>query len=258
MPQCAGCEKFLLTKDRYCRDCRQKIADGLMTPIKEETISEEEIARKKLVARLLRQRERAEDERVIEDADKWRVSGYVENMATQHWDGLKRLTQMQETITKKEFDRYVMDDLNHRISFLKFATICNAKYFLITNDTMVSVDRIGIDKDIGLEVEAIIKPLVSGTVPIRDLDCYMDLPSVKIPWTDWLVYSTLMKWSRKLDVGLSSTKRKLAVPLVAPFGLLDPETVNVGPRQRKYFVPDDLDDLDLLLESIIEWNDLEL
>lgn len=257
MPQCAGCNKFLLTKDRYCRDCKQKIADGLLIPVEDEIVSEEEIARKRLVAMLLKQKESEEDERDLEDEQKWRVSGFVENMAAQHWDGLKRLTQMQEIITKKEFDRCVMDDFKYHISFLKFAIICNARFFLISNDTLVSVDRLGIDKKIGMEVERIIEPLVSKTMPIRDLNCFADLPRVKTTWTDWLVYSTLMKWSRKLDVGLSSTKMKLAVPLVAPYGLMDPSAVDVSPRQRKYFVADDLDDLDLLLESIIEWDDIE-
>ncbi len=257
MPQCAGCNKFLLTKDRYCRDCKEKIASGLLIPIEEEIDSEEELQRKKLVAELRKKKEREEDELAQGDRQKWKVSGLVENMASQHWDGLKRLTQMQGIITKKEFDSCVMDDFKRRISFLKFATICNAKFFLISNDMMVSVDRLGIDKRIGLEVEEIIKPLVSETIPIQELNCYADFPRINASWTDWLVYSTLLRWSSRLDVGLSSKKAKITVPLVAPYGQLNPETVEVSPRQRKFFVVDDLDNLDLLLEEMIEWQDIE-
>ena len=257
MPRCAGCSTFLLTNDKYCRACKQKIADGLLISQGEESESEEESARKKLVAQLLKQKEREEDDRDLETVQQWKVSGYVESMASQHWDGLKRLAHTQEIITKKEFNRYVLDDFRYRVSFLKFAIICNAKFFLLTNDTMVSVDRLGLNREKGLEVEKIVFPLVKETMPIRDLNCFTDLPRIMVSWTDWLVYSTLMKWSRKLDVGLSSTKTKLAVPLVAPRGQMDPETVDVSPRQRKYFVEDDLDNLDLLLESIIGWDDLE-
>ena len=257
MPQCAGCSTFLLTKDKYCRVCKQKIADGLLIPLEEESESEEEIARKKLVARLLKQKEREEDDRDLESVQQWKVSGYIESMASQHWDGLKRLAHTQEIITKKEFNRCVMDDFKYHISFLRFATICNAKFFLLTNDTMVSVERLGLDQRKGLEVERIIIPLVKETLPVRDLKCCGELPRIRVSWTDWLVYSTLMKWSRKLDVGLSSTKMKLAVPLVALRGHMDPGAVDVSPRQRKYFVEDDLDNLDLLLESIIGWEDLK-
>lgn len=256
MPRCAGCDRFLLTQDKYCRECTQKIADGLLIPLSEETVSEEEIARKKLVARLLKQKEREEDEHFREVAENWKVSGYVETIASQHWEGLRRLTHTQEIITRDEFNRCVMDDFRHHVSFLKFAIICNSKFFLLMNDTMVSVDKLGIDKRKGYMVEELVVPLVGETMPIRDLNCFADLPRVNTSWTDWLVYSTLLKWSKKLDVGLSSMKFKQAVPLVAPHGLLNPEDIDVSPRQRKYFVEDDLDDLDFLLENIISWDDI--
>ena len=42
MPKCAGCNTYLLTKEIYCKACKKKIADGLLTPVEDAPASEEE------------------------------------------------------------------------------------------------------------------------------------------------------------------------------------------------------------------------
>ena len=266
MPQCAGCSKYLLTKDVYCRECQAKIARGEMVDFR-QTLSDEEKAkqeqeriaeeqRMKLVRRLVRENERREDARSYEETQKWKISGYVENLQVQIYN-LRDSLRLNDEITKSVYSQCVMDSFNRKLPFLKFAVYCNEKYFLVSNSRMVSISKLGIDQRIAEEVEKIVRPHIAQTMPVRDLNCFGELPQINEKWTDWLVYSTLLKWSKKLSVGLSSYREVNAVPLVAPVGLLDPSSVVVDPRQRKYFVVDDLSDLDQLLEELIEWKDLQ-
>ena len=165
--------------------------------------------------------------------------------------------KMNDEITSSKYSQCVLDDFYRRFPFLKFAVYCNEKYFLVSNTKMVSISKLGINERIAKDVEEIISPRVSKTVLLRDLDCYTLLPSINVDWSDWLVFSTLLKWSSKLSVRLSSYSEKKAAPLVAPKGLLDFSDLVIDGRQRKYFVPDDLEDLDRLLEPVIEWKDIQ-
>lgn len=162
-------------------------------------------------------------------------------------------------------DEILIDDLSvylksiglDRLSQLSIAKACDDKFFLVTNMKLVAIKKLGIDERIAEKVETIILPHVSGTMPIRDLPCFPDLPMIEIGWTDWLVYSTLRKWSTRLTVGESYNQIRLAVPLIAKAGEYDTSVVFYDSKQQETFSADDLSNLDELLEDMIDWDDLD-
>lgn len=177
---------------------------------------------------------------------------------------IKRPSQrLREFIYSK--DEVLIDDLSaylkeiglDKLSQLSIAKACDDKFFLISNTRLVAIDKLGINEQIAEKVESIILPYVSGTMPIRDLPCFPNLPMIKEGWTDWLVYSTLRKWSSKLTVGESYNQIRLAVPLIAKNGEYDSSVVFVDSKQQTSFSTDNLDNLDELLEEMIDWEDLD-
>lgn len=74
---------------------------------------------------------------------------------------------------------------------------------------------------------------------------------MNVPWTDWLLYSILNKWSKVFDVGPSNSQLRQAVPLIAPKGKLDIRPfVNLSVYDNMRLA-DDLNNIDDLLEDII-------
>ena len=102
-------------------------------------------------------------------------------------------------------------------------------------------------------MEDIISDSISETTLVKNLSIWADLPSIKVPWTEWLIYSVIFKWGTKLVAATTSNQFRLSVPLVAPVDNFDPSAfkdVDKGDSSVS-FVADDLSDMDSLLEDII-------
>ena len=139
-------------------------------------------------------------------------------------------------------------------SLLEYVNSCNDRFLLRDAYMMVSIESTGITGPVARETEAIIAQEVRGTQPISQLTCWRRLPEIAIPWTDWLIYSTLKKWGSKLAVATSSSQLRMAVPLVAP-----PDKMDSGafkdialdlPGQAVEI--DDLDRIDDLIAGLID------
>ena len=67
------------------------------------------------------------------------------------------------------------------------------------------------------------------------------------------MYSVLRKWSNKLDVAVTSSQFKLAMPLVAPKGGLTPEVIKQFENTEKEEIvyADDLSKIDDLIADAI-------
>jgi hypothetical protein len=104
-----------------------------------------------------------------------------------------------------------------------------------------------------LKVESIILNTISETTPVKNLSIWAELPTINIPWTEWLVYSVIFKWGTKLLAATSSNQFRLSVPLVAPVDNYDPSAFKDMDKgdSSVSFVADDLSDMDSLLEDII-------
>lgn len=139
-------------------------------------------------------------------------------------------------------------------SFLEYINSCNDRFLLRDIYTIVSIESVGVNETIAREIENMIVQEVNEAQPIASLTCWNYLPTISIPWTDWLVYSVLYKWGKQLSVATSSNQLRMAVPIVAPLGKIDLSTfkdssIDLPNRQIKI---DDLDKIDDLIADLID------
>ena len=131
---------------------------------------------------------------------------------------------------------------------LDFINSFNDNNLLISAKEFAKISYIGVSKSVCEEIEMLIKDEVRDVTRIRDLSSIYKLNKVNVPWTDWLIYSVVNKWSEKYEVGTTSNQFKLALPLIAPKGKLDKSKVNeTNSKQSDFKIQiDDLDDLENL------------
>ena len=81
------------------------------------------------------------------------------------------------------------------------------------------------------------------------------LPKLNIPWTEWLIYSVLLKWGKNTDLSVTNKYFYYAHPVVAPKGKLDISDVNIdeiSTTGNDEFIIDDLDNIDDLIADAID------
>lgn len=140
---------------------------------------------------------------------------------------------------------------------VEFINSLDDKFLFLDNDTLASIDDIGVDSNIASKVESYIYDEISGTVLIRDLKCINSFPKINVPWNEWLIYSVLHKWSKKLEVSLSSSQLRQSLPLVAKVGVMDVSKYRDTSTQPTRVQVDNMADIDELLASILTDNMLE-
>ena len=166
---------------------------------------------------------------------------------------LHDLIYSNDKFTVTEISEFGRENHFQIYSLLEYVNDCNDKFLLIDDDTMMKIELTGIDENIANQVENIILNSISETTPIKNLSIWAELPSIDIPWTEWLIYSVIFKWGTKLLSATSSNQFRLSVPLVAPIDNYDPtafKDINKGDTTGS-FVADDLSDMDALLENIM-------
>lgn len=138
-------------------------------------------------------------------------------------------------------------------SMIEYANMCNDEYLLIDRDTLMRIEKVGITAEDAAEIDSCVAQNISQTTPIHQLDIWGALPNLNVSWTDWLLYSVLNKWGKQVSAGTSSNQMKMAVPLVAPAGVLNTDEFRdlVASNQPTTIRLDDLDNVDELLEDII-------
>lgn len=143
-------------------------------------------------------------------------------------------------------------------SILELINECNDEYLLINAATMMKIESIGITKEIAEKIDKLVADEIISTTPIFKLQIWDKFPQINVPWTDWLLYSTLNKWGHKVSVSTSSNQFRMAVPLVAPVGKMDTAAfADVVPSKDNLVKIDNLDDIDSLLEDILADDILE-
>lgn len=158
-----------------------------------------------------------------------------------------------DEFTVSEISRFCKDNHFQINSLLEYVNGCNDEFLLVNDDTMMRISRTGIDEAVAHQVENIILESICETTPVKNLMVWAELPAVKVPWTEWLIYSVIIKWGTKLRAATSSNQFRLSVPLVAPVDNFDPSAFkdidkNDSPAA---FVADDLSNMDSLLEEIM-------
>lgn len=166
---------------------------------------------------------------------------------------LHDLIYSSDEFTVSEISEFNRDNHFQINSLLEYVNGCNDEFLLVDGDTMMKIERTGIDESIALQVENIIFDAISETTPVKNLSVWSDLPTIKVPWTEWLIYSVIFKWGTKLLAATSSNQFRLSVPLVAPVDNYDPSAFKDMEKDDSSvsFVADDLSDMDSLLEDIM-------
>ena len=166
---------------------------------------------------------------------------------------LHDLIYSNDKFTVTEISEFGRENHFQIYSLLEYVNDCNDEFLLIDDDTMMKIELTGINENIANQVENIILNSISETTPIKNLSIWAELPSINIPWTEWLIYSVVFKWGTKLLSATSSNQFRLSVPLVAPIENYDPtafKDIDKGDTAGS-FVADDLSDMDALLEDIM-------
>ena len=155
-------------------------------------------------------------------------------------------------------DEFAISDIKefckeHRFqiqSLLDYGNACNDRFFWRDKYTIVSIESTGITESISQTVDEIIAAEVSCTQPISQITCWHRLPRIVVPWTEWLIYSAINKWGRRLTVATSSNQLRMAVPLIAPQGEMAADAFKEMPAESTQI--DDLDNIDDLIADFIE------
>ena len=158
-------------------------------------------------------------------------------------------------------DKFTISDISEFIkenhfqiqSLLEYVNSCNDQFLLVDDNTMMKIDRIGITNDLADEIDDIVATNVLETTPISQLLLWNELPSVAVPWTDWLLYSVMNKWGKKVAVATTSNQFRLSAPLISPAGKMDTSVFENfdKPMESPITQVDNLDNIDELLEDII-------
>ena len=136
-------------------------------------------------------------------------------------------------------------------SLLEYINTLNDKYLFRDQDTLATCEEIGVDSNIANNVESMICEEITHTTAIRELKCFNAFPNIRVPWNEWLLYSVLKKWSKRLDVAMSNAQIRQAIPLVSLIGEMDTERYKgISNKPVRYGVID-LDDIDSLFADIL-------
>lgn len=142
-------------------------------------------------------------------------------------------------------------------STIVYINSLNDKFMMRDINFIASITSLGVSEEITRKIEAIITGEIAGTTPIRNMTCVGRFPKITGNWSEWLIYSCLLKWSDKLDVALSSGQLRQSIPLVSLKGQMDLthfKNLSVAPVRIKI---DDMNDIDELLSGIITEDMLE-
>lgn len=149
-------------------------------------------------------------------------------------------------------------------NIVRVLTTFNDRYYIYNKECIIPIADTGITESCKQQmVHALSMELMSRKcVAIRDLESFSTLPRVDVQWTEWLVYSVLKQMNvATITVTLSSNRFKDAIPIVAMIG--EDTAENICKASCRHFDTDsisnevdNLDNLDLLLENIIDFNDL--
>lgn len=138
--------------------------------------------------------------------------------------------------------------------------------FVLKNKTqLIKIEKIGINQNVIQKILELIQFEVfdNKCMAIRDLECICDFPRIDVPWDEWLIFSLIRKYGKKIDAILTSNQYKTAIPIICESGYGDPKKIeSIAQRYHGYesmgldngnvlddFNNDELDDELLLLED---------
>lgn len=170
---------------------------------------------------------------------------------TRTFDQLHEMVEESDVIQLAEIVSVARENHFQVNSILEFANSCNNTHLLLNDKELAAIDYIGLSEGLAREVESYVFNAIDGTVYVSDLQCIRSFPRLSVPWTEWLVYSVLNKWSELLEVAVTSTTFKQAKAVVARKGELDISQICEKEYVDGTYTPDNLDDIDELISDIL-------
>ena len=166
---------------------------------------------------------------------------------------LKMMMAEKNSITVDEIMNFAR--MHHFVIYniLDFIDSCNETHLLVNDMDVKRIEVIGMDETIAFFIENKICKEIQGTMPISNLQCINEFPKICVPWTEWLIYSVIKKWSLCLEVAPSANQFRQAIPLIAPKGELKRDNFeNIDKRKIGNMVmADDIEDIDNLISDYV-------
>jgi len=106
-------------------------------------------------------------------------------------------------------------------SKLDFINSFNYEYLLVNKYTLANIEHIGLSALVYNKIEDQLSSCVVGTIRIGDLLARLSLPTIKVDWDEWLIYSAVNKWSNRFEVATSTRTYINAVPLLSIKGKMN-------------------------------------
>lgn len=170
---------------------------------------------------------------------------------TRTFDQLHEMVEVSDSIQLADVAAMARENHFQVNSILEFANSCNKTHLLGNDKDLVAIEQTGVTEEIAKEIEKYIHEEIVETVYISEMKCISKFPKINIPWTEWLIYSVIKKWSSLLEVGVTSTTFKQAKAVVAPLGMLQLEGLDAATISGDIFMPDNMDDIDELISNIV-------
>ena len=117
---------------------------------------------------------------------------------------MDELLRNADEITLAEINEYAREIHFGINSILNFADEHNDTHLLKNDKELISIETSGVDEACAGQIEKLILDEIEGTMLISELKTVYKFPGISVPWTEWLIYSVLKKWSKQLDVGAES------------------------------------------------------
>lgn len=149
----------------------------------------------------------------------------------------------------------IAKELHYQVnSILEFLKSFSDTHILISNEQIATLNYIGINSQVYEDLEMTIANEIQETVPIRELKCLHLLKKLNVPWTDWLIYSIVNKYGKRLETEVSNNQFRFAVPLISPKGQMNVKKyIQFKPESSGTFrTADNLDNIDDLIANLID------
>lgn len=167
---------------------------------------------------------------------------------------LKELVLNSDEIEISEITSFAKENQFQITSILDYVNSFNETHLLKSKESIAAITDLGVNAECAREVERmILEEIGENTALIVNLECIHKFPQVFAAWNEWLVYSTLLKWSDQLDVGVTDSQFRRATPIVAKKGHLVADEYRDAQGLNKITLakPDDLNNIDDLISEYV-------
>lgn len=130
---------------------------------------------------------------------------------TKEYLGLSPRISISEFI---DFTRKAGIEINSIVDYLNS---CNDKYLIENRENLIAIEEVGLSDEKIEEICDLIRDEImeKDLLPLRELECSIYFPELNIKISEWLIYSIVKKYMKDMQVGLSNSKFRKAIPMIS-------------------------------------------